>query len=140
MPASRPAPGMPAAGGDGPRHGVDRTPEQDLAPLYAAAVAALTWGFRLVAALLVAGLLLGLARGEELRTRAAPLSEVLPAVLDGRASGLIELAIVTIVLTPAVTTLVLAVGFARLGDRRFAGLSLAVLAILGVSITLALLP
>lgn len=123
------ASGAASAGGDG----------DELGAIYGAAGTTLTWGFRATAVLLLAGLLLGLARGEGLREQAQPLPKIVPAILDGRASGLVELAIVAIVLTPVVTTLVVAVGFARLGDRRYALLSLAVLTILGVSIALALL-
>jgi uncharacterized membrane protein len=59
-------------------------------------------------------------------------------VLAGNASGIIDLAILWFMLTPVAATIVVAVSFWRLGDRRYALLSLAVLVILGVSIALAL--
>jgi len=110
----------------------------ELAPLYAAATATLTWGFRLAAVLLAAGLVLAVVRQEPLGREAEPLGDILPAVLDGKAAGLVDVAILWLVATPVAVVLVVAVGFARLGDRRYAALSLLVLAVLGVSIALAL--
>lgn len=110
----------------------------ELAPLYAGTTAILTWGFRLGAALLAAGLLLALVRQEPLRREAEPFGEIIPAVLDGRAAGIVDVAILWLVATPAAAVLVIAVGFARLGDRRYAALSALVLGVLGVSIALAL--
>jgi uncharacterized membrane protein len=110
----------------------------DLVPLYSAAVAVLTWGFRLGAALLAVGIALALVRGEPLNREANPFSEVLPAVLDGRAAGVVDLAILWFMVTPVATVVVVAAGFLRAGDRRYALLSLLVLAVLGVSIALAL--
>ena len=110
----------------------------DLAPLYGAAIAVLTWGFRIGAALLAAGLALALVRREPLNREADPFAEVLPAVLEGRAAGIVDLAILWFMVTPVVTVIVVAGGFLRAGDRRYAVLSLLVLAVLGVSIALAL--
>jgi hypothetical protein len=109
-----------------------------LAPLYAAAVTTLTWGFRTGGALLVAGILLALATREPLGRVAQPFDEVLPAVLDGEAAGVVDLAILWMVSVPVATVLVVTVGFLRLGDRRYAALSLLALAVLGISIGLAL--
>ncbi len=113
-------------------------PTGELAPLYAAAVATLTWGFRTGAALLAAGIVLALARREPLNREADPFAEVIPAVLDGRAAGVVDLAILWLMVVPVGAVLVVAGGFLRLGDRRYALLSLLVLAVLGVSIALAL--
>ncbi len=110
----------------------------ELAPLYAAAGATLTWGFRVGAALLAAGIVLALARREPLNREANPFSDVLPAVLDGRAAGVVDLAILWLMVVPVGAVVVVAGGFFRLGDRRYALLSLLVLAVLGVSIALAL--
>ena len=60
-------------------------------------------------------------------------------VLSGNASGVIDLAILWFMATPVVTVIAVAVGFLRLGDRRYALLSLVVLIILGASIALSLL-
>ena len=110
-----------------------------LAPVYAAVSRALTWGLRLSGALLAAGLLLSALRGDSLSDQAEPLPEALELVADGRGAGLVDLAIIAMVLTPVATVLVLAVGFFRLGDRRFGLITLVVLAILGVSVSISLL-
>jgi uncharacterized membrane protein len=109
-----------------------------LTPLYDAAIRTFFWGFRLGAALLALGVVLALVKGEPLGREADPISGVLAEVRAGHASGIIDLAILWFMLTPVAATIVVAVGFWRLGDRRYAALSLAVLVILGVSIALAL--
>ena len=111
---------------------------EHLAPLYDAAIRTFFWGFRLGAALLAVGLVVALVRGEPLGREADPISGVLAEVRAGHASGIIDLAILWFMLTPVAATIVVAVSFWRLGDRRYAVLSLAVLVILGVSIALAL--
>ena len=110
----------------------------ELAPLYAAAVTTLTWGFRAGAALLTVGIVLALAQREPLNREADPFAEVIPAVLDGRAAGVVDLAILWLMVVPIGAVLVVAGGFFRMGDRRYALLSLLVLAVLGASIVLAL--
>ena len=109
-----------------------------LAPLYDAAVRTFVWGFRIGAALLALGVLLALVKGEPLERETDPISEVLAEVLAGNASGVIDLAILWFMMTPVAATVVAAVSFWRLGDRRYAVLSLVVLVILGTSIALAL--
>lgn len=109
-----------------------------LTPLYDEALFIFTWGFRIGAALLALGIVVALIRQEPLGHEAARYGDVLPAVMAGRASGIIDLAILWFMATPVVTVLVVAASFWRLGDRRYTLLSLVVLAILGVSIGLAL--
>lgn len=109
-----------------------------LAPLYGTAIQVMTWGFRGGALLLGLGIVLALAKREPIGTVADPIPEIAAAVAAGSAAGVIDLAILWFMLVPAVTVLVAAISFWRLGDRRYAMLSLAVLAILGASITLAL--
>jgi uncharacterized membrane protein len=109
-----------------------------LEPLYDAAVKTLFWGFRLGAALLALGIVVALLKGEPLGHEADPIPDVISMVRAGYASGIIDLAILWFMLTPVVTVIVVAASFWRLGDRRYALLSLIVLAILGASVALAL--
>jgi hypothetical protein len=109
-----------------------------LAPLYDAAVKTLFWGFRLGAALLALGIVVALAKREPLGREADPIPDVIAMVRAGHASGIIDLAILWFMLTPVATVIVVAANFWRLGDRRYALLSLIVLAILGTSVALAL--
>ena len=109
-----------------------------LEPLYDAAVKTLFWGFRLGAALLALGIVVSLFKREPLGREADPLPEVVAMVRAGYASGIIDLAILWFMLTPVATVIVVAAIFWRLGVRRYALLSLIVLAILGGSVALAL--
>lgn len=109
-----------------------------LAPLYDAAVRTFVWGFRIGAAILALGVVVALLKGEPLAREADPIAHVLAEVAAGNAAGIVDLAILWFMLTPVAATIVTAVSFWRLGDRRYALLSLAVLAILGASIALAL--
>ena len=109
-----------------------------LAPLYDAAIWTLYWGFRIGAALLALGVVVAVVKGEPLGREADPIGEVIGQVLAGNASGIIDLAILWFMLTPVATVIVAAASFWRLGDRRYALLSLVVLGILGASIALAL--
>jgi len=115
---------------------VQRT--ERLAPLYDAAWFIFTWGFRIGAAILALGVLVALVKQEPIGHVAAPLGSIVSAVAAGQAAGIIDLAILWFMATPVVTVLVVATSFWRIGDRRYALLSLVVLAILGVSIVLAL--
>jgi uncharacterized membrane protein len=110
----------------------------ELAPLRGAAITILTWGFRTGGALLAVGLLLAAIKQESLSHQAGSFTDVIPAILDGRAGGVVDLAILWIMATPVATVIVIATGFFRLGDRRYGALSLAVLAVLCVSISLSL--
>jgi hypothetical protein len=110
----------------------------DLASLSRAVMLLLTWGFRVGAALLALGIVLSLITRDPLNPVATPFAEVLPTVLAGRAAGLVDLAILWLMAVPVGAVLLLVVGFSRLGDRRYALICLLVLAVLGVSIALAL--
>ena len=109
-----------------------------LEPLYDAAVKTLFWGFRLGAALLALGIVVSLVKREPLGHEADPFADVIATVRAGYASGIIDLAILWFMLTPVATVIVVAATFWRLGDRRYALLSLVVLTILGASVALAL--
>jgi hypothetical protein len=118
---------------------VTRPASQSLAPIYASAIRVLNVGFRISAALLVIGLAIAAAKQESLKEQVDSFGDVIPEILDGNASGVIDLAILAMMCTPLVTVVVVAAGFFRLGDRRYGTLSLVVLAVLGVSVTLSLL-
>jgi uncharacterized membrane protein len=109
-----------------------------LEPLYDAAVKTLFWGFRIGAALLALGIVVALVKREPLGHEADPIPDVVAMVRAGYASGIIDLAILWFMLTPVATVIIVAASFWRLGDRRYALLCLVVLAILGVSVALAL--
>lgn len=115
----------------------DTTPNADL--IYTRALSILRIGFRLTAALLLIGIVVALARGEELAQQVDPFSKILPTLRDGHSSGIIDLAILAIMLTPVATVVMIAVTFRQLGDRRFARYSLAVLLILAASIASSLI-
>lgn len=102
--------------------------------VYTRALRVLRVGFRLTAALLLAGIALALARGQGLERTVDPFSEILPALRDGHSRGFIDLAILTTMLTPLATVVTIAVTLHQLGERRFARYSLAVLLILLASI------
>lgn len=110
----------------------------ELDPIYAAAIRSLRVGFLVGAGILIAGLVWAAIRGESLGREVDPFDEILPALGDGHASGLIDLAILCLMATPVATVFVVTRGFYKAGDRAYALLSLIVLAILGVSIALSL--
>lgn len=109
-----------------------------MTPIFNAAIWVFTWGFRVGAVLLAIGVILALLKGEPLGHEADRISTIPAAIAAGYASGVIDLAILWFMAIPVVTVIVMAASFWRLGDRRYALLSLVVLAILGASIALAL--
>ncbi|MFN8677136.1 MAG: DUF1634 domain-containing protein [Thermomicrobiales bacterium] len=110
-----------------------------LSPLYDLSRSIFVWGFRIGAVLLMLGVLMAIGTGEPIGRVADPMGDIPGAVLAGKASGIIDLAILWFMATPVVTVIAVAIGFLRLGDRRYALLSLIVLIILGASIALSLL-
>ena len=110
-----------------------------LSPLYDLSRSIFVWGFRIGAVLLMLGVLMAIGTGEPIGRVADPMGDIPGAVLAGKASGIIDLAIFWFMATPVVTVIAVAIGFLRLGDRRYALLSLVVLLILGASIALSLL-
>ena len=89
------------------------------------------------ALLLAAGIAVTLLRGDDISTDAVRLVDIIPGVLDGEGAAIVTLSIVSMIVTPVAATLVVALGFFALGDRRYARLSLAVLAVLAISIVAA---
>lgn len=96
-------------------------------------------GFRITAVLIAAGSLLALIRQEPLPHTLGSPAEILRGVADTDAGSVIGLGIVSVILTPLVATGVICATFARSGDRRQAGITGVVLAILLVSISLSVL-
>lgn len=109
-----------------------------LQPIYASAHFTLTWSFRIGAALLLLGIVLAVIQRHPLDRITRGFDEVLPSVLRGEADGVVDLAILWLMMTPFVVVLIIAIGFFRLDERRYGILSLLVLLVLGISITLAL--
>jgi hypothetical protein len=112
--------------------------DENLAVIYRSAALVLHWGFRIAAAILAAGLLLALIKQEDIPTEVERFQDVIPTILDGKSSGVIELAILAMMSTPVATVLAIVLGFYRIGDHRFAVISTLVLAVLAISISLSL--
>lgn len=108
--------------------------QQELDPMYAALRALLTWGFRIGAALLLLGIVLSAVKGEPLHQSADPFGQVLPSIMAGNAAGVVDLAILWLMTVPVLAVILVAAGFARIGDWRYAAASALVLAILAASV------
>ena len=98
-----------------------------------AAAQTLRWGFIVSAVLVVAGLLLTLARGDELHTSLETLPTMIDEVLDGRGAGVVGLGILAMIVTPIAATIAVIVACQRCGDRRYALIATGVLVILTIS-------
>lgn len=109
-----------------------------LDPIYPQVAAALRTGFRIAAGLLVLGIVTALIRQEPLAERTDSFAEIPGALLDFKARGFIDLAIIAIVLTPVAAVVTVLRGFLAAGDVRFARYAGGVLAILTISILLSL--
>ena len=87
--------------------------------------------------LLGAGLVAGTVRGRPpFQREPLPPGAALAAAAAGDGAALIDLGLLVLMATPVVRVAVLAVGWAAAGDRRFAAVAAAVLALLGVSLYL----
>ncbi|MCC6944705.1 MAG: DUF1634 domain-containing protein [Thermomicrobiales bacterium] len=106
--------------------------------LYRVAMQTLRIGFLIAAALFVAGYLAVEISGGEFSHRVTPIDQLPGELLDGEPMAVLDLAFLLLILTPVVTVLRLALVFHRLGERRFALASAAVLGILLTSIVIAL--
>jgi uncharacterized membrane protein len=110
-----------------------------MAPIQETAARTLTWGFRVSASILAVGLIVTLARGDDLSKDATSFTDLIPDLLDGKGSAIVSLAILAMMATPVVTVMTVAAGFFKIGDRQFGRISLIVLGVLGISIVAALL-
>jgi uncharacterized membrane protein len=120
-----------------PPDDASRFPEV-LAPIYAAAMSTLRCGFIVAAALFAVGIIWSAIAREELASEVMPVQDIPRSLAEGAPMAALDLAFLVLMLTPVATVLRVAVAFFRLEDRRFGMLSLVVLAILGASVTLAL--
>jgi len=111
-------------------------PESTL-PINKQAAVVLEWGFRLSAALLAIGIVTTLVRGEDIPTTATRLVDLWPALKSGDGGAIVTTAIVSMIATPVVATLIVAAGFLAADDRRYARISFAVLLVLLISIAAA---
>ena len=109
-----------------------------LAPAYARVTSVMRTMFAVGAGLMVLGIVLAAVKREPLDTAVDPLSRVIPELLAGSASAVIDLAILWLMAAPVVATVVVLAGFVRIGDRRYAAVTALVLAVLAVSILRAL--
>jgi uncharacterized membrane protein len=99
----------------------------------------LTWGFRISGALLILGLLISAIQGEELHTSLESIPELIETLLEGDGAAIVGLGILTMMITPIASTISIIASCIRLGDRRFAMITTAVLVILFISATIAAL-
>jgi uncharacterized membrane protein len=111
----------------------------DTTPIRKEVARVLEWGFRVSAALLGIGLLLAALQDAPLGGKAVSFSDIIPDLLDGKATAIVSLAILAMMATPVVAVLTVAQGFRRLGDRRYALASFIVLLVLAASIASSLL-
>ena len=118
------------------------TPDQPepvvIDPLVSRATAVFRFGFWGSLALLTAGVVLLLARSESLPSRLVPLADIVSSLSTGSSASFITIGIVTMILTPVVSTLAICFTFIQQRDRRYATLTLVVLAVLLVSVSLSL--
>ena len=95
-------------------------------------------GFRVAVAIMAVGLILAVIRQEALPSTLEQPADIADGILQGDPKAIVGLGIISIILTPFASTLVIAAAFYRQGDRRYAAVSGLVLAILLVSIGLSL--
>lgn len=113
-------------------------PADPVDSVYRIARSCLIAGFAATVALVAVALVLVGLTGDPIETATMALGDLPGALRAGEPGAFAEVAMFAIVLTPVVTTVGLIVGFARIGDRTYAGVSALVLLVLSVSITIAL--
>ncbi len=107
-------------------------------PLVSRATAVFRAGFWSSLALLTVGVCLLAVRSESLPSRLVPLEAVVSGLLKGSSDSFITLGIMTMILTPVVSTVAICLTFLQARDRRYAMLSSIVLLILILSVSLSL--
>lgn len=99
----------------------------------------LTWGFRISAALLIVGLAVSAIQDEALHTSLEGASVIIDELADGNGASIVALAILVMIASPIVSATAIAVSLFQAGDRRYAKITAAVLAILLISATISAL-
>jgi uncharacterized membrane protein len=112
---------------------------RDTTPIRNSAASVLSWGFRISVVVLAIGLAIAAFGDQTLAVKATSLEDLIPDLLDGKASAIVSLAILAMMITPVVAVLVVARGFHKIGDRRYARISFVVLLVLAASIASSLL-
>lgn len=107
-------------------------------PIYEHVSRTLRLGFRIAASLLALGIAIALLRSQPLEREVDPLGDIPGQLFDLHSAAFIDLAIIAIVLTPLAAVGTIWAGFRRAGEDRFALYAAGVLAVLAVSIALAL--
>ena len=114
-----------------------RTPADD-ARLRERVSRVLHYGFWISAGLMVLGIVIALIKQEPLPETLGSPNELVRALFDGKPGGIIGLGILAMILSPFASTVVIALEFFRMGDRRYGRIALLVLAILCVAIVVSL--
>lgn len=113
--------------------------DEDQARLRERAARVLETGFRVAVVIMAVGLVLAVVRQEPLPSTLEQPADIARGIVNGEPEAIVGLGIVSIILTPFVSTLVVAMTFYGQGDRRYARISGLVLLILLVSIGLSLI-
>jgi len=111
----------------------------DQAHLRDLAARVLETGFRVAVAIMAVGLILAVIRQEALPSTLEQPADIARGIVSGDPEAIVGLGIISIILTPFASTLVIAIAFHRQGDRRYALISGVVLLFLLVSIGLSLI-
>jgi uncharacterized membrane protein len=112
---------------------------RDTNPIRNSAASVLSWGFRGSVVVLAIGLIIAAFGDQTWAVKATSFADLIPDLLDGKASAIVSLAILGMMITPVVAVLVVARGFQSIGDRRYARISFVVLLVLAASIASSLL-
>ncbi len=110
----------------------------DQARLREAAARVLETGFRVSVVIMAVGLALAVIRQEALPSTLEQPADIARGIFEADPDAIVGLGIISIILTPFASTIVIATAFFRQGDRRYATISALVLLILLVSIGLPL--
>lgn len=96
-------------------------------------------GFRVAVAIMAIGLVFAVTKQEALPSTLGQPADVVRGVVNGDPGSIVGVGIIAIILTPFVSTFVIALTFYQQGNRRYAMISAFVLLILLISIGLSLI-